>query len=215
MAEKKVSWTNEELETSSLFTGVDLESVREILDGCPVNELHQGDVLIRARERNECLYVLLSGSLRVQLNPNMSPLAVLEPGEVAGELSIIDHQLTSAYVIAGDVSRVLEISEQATWALVEASHAVSKNLMRVLTQRLRYGNSLLLASHFLLGRYAAALPLFEALDAVSPENPIAKYYMGLIYFINDDPTKGKMFLREAIKANPSLQTDAIDEILKN
>lgn len=215
MAEKQMSWNHDELKNSSLFTGVDLESIREILKECPVNELHQGDVLIRARERNEFLYVLLSGSLRVHLNLNMSPMAVLDPGEVVGELSIIDRQLTSAYVIADDGCRVLEISAQVTWALVEASHAVAKNLMRILTQRLRNGNSLLLASHFLLGRYAAALPLFEALDAVSPENPIAKYYMGLIYFINDDPTKGKVFLREAIKLNPSLQTEGIDEILNS
>ena len=128
-------------------------------------------------------------------------------------LSIIDNQLTSAYVISDDVCRVLEINEQATWALVEASHSVAQNLMRILTRRLRDGNSMLLAGHFLLGRYAAARPLFEALDAVSPEDPIAKYYMGLIYFINDDPTKGKMFLREAIELNPALKTDAIKKIL--
>jgi len=114
MAEKQMSWNHGELENSSLFTGVDLESIREILKECPVNELHQGDVLIRARERNEFLYVLLSGSLRVHLNLNMSPMAVLDPGEVVGELSIIDRQLTSAYVIADDVCRVLEISAQVT-----------------------------------------------------------------------------------------------------
>ena len=65
-----------------------------------------------------------------------------------------------------------------------------------------------------MGRYAAALPLFEALDAVSPEDPVAKYYMGLIYFINDEPTKGKLFLREAIQLNPALRSEALDEILK-
>ena len=209
-----VLWTDEELENSTLFAGVDLNAIRKILEECPVKDLHRGDVLIRARERNERLYVLLSGSLLVHLNPAMSPMAVLDPGEVVGELSIIDNQLTSAYVIADDVCHLLEISEQHTWALVEASHAVAQNLMRILTRRLRNGNSLLLASHFLLGRYAAALPLFEALDAVSPEDPVAKYYMGLIYFINDEPTKGKLFLREAIQLNPALRSEALDEILK-
>lgn len=213
MAEEQVYWKDEELASTGLFTGVDLEAVRQILQQCPVKQLNRGDVLIRARERNEFLYVLLSGNLRIHLNPSMSPVAVLDAGEVVGELSIIDNQLTSAYVIADDVCRVLEINEQATWALVEASHSVAKNLMRILTRRLRDGNSMLLAGHFLLGRYAAARPLFEALDAVSPEDPIAKYYMGLIYFINDDPTKGKMFLREAIELNPALKTDAIEEIL--
>ena len=208
-------WKNEELENSTLFTGVDLDPIREILEVCPVRHLHQGDILIRARERNACLFVLLSGRLRIHLNPNLTPMAVLDPGEVVGELSIIDNQLTSAYVIADDDCVVLEISEQTTWDLVEASHGLAQNLMRILTRRLRNGNSLLLASHFLLGRYAAAQPLFEALDAVSPNDPIAKYYMGLIYFINDDPTKGKVFLREAIKLNPRLRTEAIDEILND
>ncbi|MEE8349510.1 MAG: cyclic nucleotide-binding domain-containing protein [Acidobacteriota bacterium] len=215
MVAKQSLGNEEDLGNSPLFVGVDLETIREVLERCSVNDLQRGEFLIRARERNEYLYVLLTGRLRIHLNPNMSPVAVLDPGAVVGELSIIDQQLTSAYVIADDVCRVLVISEPTIWALVEASHAVAQNLMRILTRRLRDGNSLLLASHFLLGRYSAALPLFEALDAVSPEDPVAKYYMGLIYFINDDPTKGRVFLREAIKLNPALQTEAIDEFLND
>lgn len=68
-------------------------------------------------------------------------------------------------------------------------------------------------SYYALDRYSNALPLFEALNALSPDNAPAKYYIGLIYWENGDPTRARIFLNEAIQLDPSLYSEEIGEIL--
>ena len=86
-------------------------------------------MLIRAGEVNEYLYLLLSGLLRVHLEFKMDPVALLEPGEIVGELSVIDGKGTSAHVVADQDCRLLAFSEQNIWSLVKTSHAVAYNFL--------------------------------------------------------------------------------------
>ena len=136
-----------ELENSLLLTGVELESIRGLLEDCPVRELKPGDVLIPAGQPNHFLYLLLSGRLRIHLKQlTLDPITMLEPGEVVGEMSLVDGRLTSAYVVAEDDCRLLVIEEKIFWSLVEDSHAVARNLLFILSRRLRHGNALIEAS---------------------------------------------------------------------
>ena len=125
----------------SLLKGVELESVQEILSDAPLKELKRGEVLIRAGQVNEYLYLLLSGRLRVHLEFKMDPVVLLEAGEIVGELSVIDGQPTSAHVVADEECRLLALSENAMWSLVKASHAVAYNFLSVLAHRMRRGNT--------------------------------------------------------------------------
>ena len=87
--------------STSLLKGVELESIQDLLEYCPIKELKEGDVLISAGVPNDHLYLLLSGSLRIHLKKlTLDPIAILEPGEMAGEMSLIDLQPPSAYVVA-------------------------------------------------------------------------------------------------------------------
>lgn len=131
-----------ELEDTSLFKGVELESVQDLLQDCCVQELKKGSVLINAGQPNHFLYLLLSGRLGIHLQLEMHPLVVLEPGEIAGELSLIDGQPASAYVIADEDCRLLVLAEKTLWNLLMISHATARNLLLILSQRLRYGNSI-------------------------------------------------------------------------
>ncbi|MDA2929306.1 cyclic nucleotide-binding domain-containing protein, partial [Acidobacteria bacterium AH-259-O06] len=135
-----------ELENSLLLRGVELEAVIGLLQDCPVRELKRGEVLIQAGQPNQFLYLLLSGRLRIHLKLKLDPIIVLEPGEVVGELSLIDGQLTSAYVVAHEDCRLLTLHEKTMWSLVEDSHAVARNLLFILSRRLRHGNAAIEAS---------------------------------------------------------------------
>ncbi len=129
-----------ELELVPLLKGVDFDSIQDILNSSPVKELKAGEVLIRAGEVNEYLYLLLAGHLRVHLDFKMDPVALLEPGEIVGDLSVIDGQPSSAHVIADDDCRLLALSEHNMWSLVKTSHAVAYNFLSILAHRLRKGN---------------------------------------------------------------------------
>jgi len=93
------------------------------------------------------LYLLLSGRLRIHLKKlTLNPIAILEPGEVAGEMSVIDRQPASAFVVAHEDCRLLLLDEETIWSVVESYPVVARNLLLILSQRLRQGNVLVDAS---------------------------------------------------------------------
>lgn len=141
MSSKECPVDQRELEFVPLLKGVDFDSVQDILNSSPVQELKVGEVLIRAGEVNQYLYLLLSGRLRVHLDFKMDPVVLLEPGEIVGDLSVIDGQPASAHVVADKDCRLLTLSEQNMWSLVRTSHAVAYNFLTILAQRLRRGNT--------------------------------------------------------------------------
>jgi diguanylate cyclase (GGDEF)-like protein/PAS domain S-box-containing protein len=136
--------TDAELARLDLFRAVDIETIRSRLNGCSVDTLQPGDVLIASDRPNEQLYLLLSGALGVHLkSPAEPPIVVLEAGATVGELSLIDKQPTSACVVAQTECRILVIDEGVTWDLVQSSHTIALNLLNTLSQRLRYDNRLI------------------------------------------------------------------------
>ena len=143
MIDQRESLDPVELENMLLLRGVELESIQGILETCSVQNLEKGDVLIHAGQPNHFLYMLLSGRLRIHLELELNPIVLLEPGEIVGELSLIDGQLTSANVVADEDCRLLVLGEKTLWSLVVSCHAVARNLLFVLAQRLRHGNSLI------------------------------------------------------------------------
>jgi len=130
--------TKRELANSILLKEVGLDPLLELLQGGEVRSLKKGDVLIEARESNRTIYLILSGRLTIQLQPELNPIAVLGPGDVAGELSFIDGQLTTAYAVAGVTTRVLALDEQLMTSLLETSPDVARNLLFVLARRVRH-----------------------------------------------------------------------------
>lgn len=140
----KQALTKEELVRQELFKNVDTEQIMPILQNCPVRQLEKDAILINIGEANHYLYLILSGRFRVHLpNDTSNPVAVLEQGQSIGEISIIDQQPASANVVTDETARVLVIDEQSYWKLVEKSHSIAYNMLAVLAQRLRYGNSVI------------------------------------------------------------------------
>ncbi len=147
MTKKSQPLSTKDLKNSLLLRGIDLEPVLGLLNDCPVRELKEGAVLIHAEKPNRFLYLVLSGRLRIHIeNLDLAPIAILEPGEIVGELSLIDDQVASASVVAQEDCRLLELDEKTMWTLVEDSHAVARNLLFILSRRLRHGNAMIGAS---------------------------------------------------------------------
>ena len=137
--------TRTELASLLLLKDVELDEHTEAkLIACPVRRLVTGECLLASGERPRHLYLLLSGRLSVRLGGTSEvPVAMVDPGDSAGELSLIDGQPASAYVVAETESRVLLLSDQDLWELVERLRGVSRNLLLTLARRLRLGNDLI------------------------------------------------------------------------
>jgi signal transduction histidine kinase len=134
----------EDLAKLALFRSVKVEELPPFLQHCEVRSIPSGAILIAADQPNDRLYLVLSGEVGVHLDsPASPPIVILGAGETVGELSLIDQGPTSAFVVAHEPTRVLVLSEATMWSLVTASHAVSLNLLRTLSTRLRRDNRLI------------------------------------------------------------------------
>ncbi len=144
----------QELSRQEIFNNVDIDQLIPLLSKCPVKSIEKEQIIIHAGESNHHLYLILSGRFRVHLpNDLLTPVIMLEAGQSLGEISIIDHQPASANVIADMPSRILVVDESILWELIQQSHAIAYNLLVVLAQRLRYGNSVINKIKELLSEY--------------------------------------------------------------
>jgi diguanylate cyclase (GGDEF)-like protein len=130
-----------------LFQGVRPEDVQGLLQKCDRRDIRQGELLLSPGVKNENVYIVLSGSLHVRVgSPDAPVLATMQAGACVGEMSIIEDRDPSAYVIAAEATHLLVIHQSVLWDMVNASHEFSKNLLIVLSERVRSHNHYIAAS---------------------------------------------------------------------
>ena len=135
------------LDGLQLFQGVEPSEVQGLLQKCDRRDLGPGELLLSPGSKNEYVFVVLSGSLHVHVgSPDAPIIATMRVGECAGEMSIIEDRDPSAYVVAAEPTHLLVIHQTILWAMVEASHAFCKNLLIVLSERVRSHNQFIAAS---------------------------------------------------------------------
>jgi len=129
-----------------LFHEVPRALVDSVLHRSTCRTLARGEMLLRAGEDNEMLYLVISGAVNVHFATAERPYVRLGPGECVGELSVIDYSRVSADVIASEASVLLAIDRERFWALVDSSAAVARNLLRILAGRVRHDDAVLAES---------------------------------------------------------------------
>ena len=135
------------LEGLELFQGVRPDDVQDLLQKCERRDIDAGDLLLSPGQKNEHVFIVLSGGLNVHVGSPEAPILVtLDVGACAGEMSIIEDRDPSAYVIASEPTHVLVIHKDVLWSMVNASHEFSKNLLVVLSERVRSDNQFIAES---------------------------------------------------------------------
>jgi len=129
------------LDSLELFKHVHPDDVHELLQRCDRKDVAAGEQLLSPGAKNEYVFIVLSGSLNVHVGSIETPsLATMEVGACVGEMSIIEDRDPSAYVIAAEDSHLLLIHKTTLWEMVDASHDFAKNLLVVLSERVRSHN---------------------------------------------------------------------------
>ncbi len=131
----------------ALFRGIDADSMEDLLPQCGRIDVRQGHVLLSPERENHCVYVVLSGRLTVHLGSLDAPkIADLGPGSCAGEMSLIENKDPSAFVVATEDCHLMVISHTLLWRMVDRSHTFCKNLLVVLSERVRSDNEYIASS---------------------------------------------------------------------
>ena len=129
-----------------IFEGVgDSPDIRAALAASRRIPLADGQMLLAAGAENHHLYILASGRMEVRLTRDETHARMhIAPGEVFGEMSIIDGRCTSAYVYSAGESEVLAIHETDFWRYLAPHPSVMRNLIRLMTQRLRQNSEIMI-----------------------------------------------------------------------
>jgi CRP-like cAMP-binding protein len=130
-----------DLAGSQLMAGANSEVLLPLLDICQIQHLPAGEALLSPGQINSSLYLILDGRVRVhQGSGDSATTAVLGSGEMVCDLSVIDNRTVTISAMAETAAHVLVINRAMFWTLVEASHAVARNMLALLNERLRRGN---------------------------------------------------------------------------
>ncbi|MNM58883.1 putative diguanylate cyclase YdaM [compost metagenome] len=144
---KTAQWLEgiQQLHHLGLFKNVASASLEQLLKDFCACELESGEVVLSPFSRNHFLYMVLQGRLEVFLGSlDNHPVSVIQPGECAGEISFVDSNFPSAYVVASEPSLVLRLHRDSLMGLVQKSPEFMQNLLELLCQRVRQGNRIIL-----------------------------------------------------------------------
>ncbi len=137
-----------------LFQGVNPVSIRHWIDLCSVLEYSPGTVILSPDEKNRNMYLLLEGQASIHLDSlENEPIAVAVQGECVGEMSVFDGLNPSAFVKTVTNTVVLVIERETLLTLIDHSHGVSRNLLYLLSSRLRHGNAAVIQSQRMQKEY--------------------------------------------------------------
>lgn len=136
------------LDSLDLFNGVAPDDVHELLQRCDRRDLATGELLLSPGAKNEHVFIVLVGSLNVHVGSIDTPvLATMNVGACVGEMSIIEDRDPSAFVVGAEESHLLLIHQTVLWEMVDASHEFAKNLLVVLSERVRSHNHIIADSY--------------------------------------------------------------------
>ena len=152
------------LAETEIFANAPHEVLTAVASAGQVRELVRGDVLFEAGDEPASLFVVLSGRIAIAIgnrpfDHRESVIALMDEGDLFGEMGMLDKRDRSAGARALEQSAVLEIPYSAVVTQLNASGDLMWNVIRMLSNRLRTMDEALADSVFLdvTGRTAKRL----------------------------------------------------------
>ncbi len=130
---------------SVIFGALSDEDIQAILALAAMTQHPAKHLVFQAGEAGDHLLVVLEGRVKVSLTSpegKEAILSLLEPGEVFGEMSLLDEGPRSATVTTMEVCRFLVIRRQDFLHFLEQQPKVALKLLAALSQRLRATNDM-------------------------------------------------------------------------
>jgi CRP-like cAMP-binding protein len=123
-----------------LFSSCSKRDLAQVASLTVPAELQKGTVMTRQGADGGLAFVIATG--RAEVRKGGRRLALLGPGDVVGELSLLDGQPRSATVTALSDMEVLELDRRDLNKLMRKAPSVVRKLLEALSQRLRDVNAL-------------------------------------------------------------------------
>lgn len=139
---------------SELFAEAPAEVVTSLAAAAEERHLIRGDLLFQEGDQPDALFIVLKGRIAIAmdnhpLDSRESVLALMEPGDLFGELGMLDEGPRSANARALEPSTVLALPYDAVLAVLRDRPQLLWGVTRLLARRLRAMDEALADSVFL------------------------------------------------------------------
>jgi len=94
-----------------------------------------GQTIFSEGEPGDFMFAVISGEVRIEKRSKL--LRTIQPGEVFGEMALIDGKPRSASAIAASDCQVAAVSEKRFMLVVKTNPFFAIEMLRMLSQRLR------------------------------------------------------------------------------
>jgi len=131
------------LETSKLFSPLSPSELSALSRQARERSFAAGEEIFREGDRGDGLYVVRSGRVEISGSVDSGARLVFSevgPGEVFGEMAVVENQPRSAWAVAREDTRVYFIPRDEMLALVARSPALALALLQEISRRLREFN---------------------------------------------------------------------------
>ena len=130
------------LTTLPICAGIPFHLLEPFLLQCEYKRLNLGELLLSPGQANHYIFLLLSGQLAIHIDTLASNQGFfIQPGEMVGEVSIIDGLAPTAYVNALEDSLIMAIHETVLWSNFIQIPGAARNLLRQIAVRMRARNA--------------------------------------------------------------------------
>ncbi len=127
-----------------LFRDLPPEALARLAGAWRPSRVPTGATLMTAEAPGELAYLILTGTAKVfveEASGSEVILAVLGPGDLVGELAVIDREARSASVVTLEPAELLWIARADLAEALRTMPQLSLNLLRLFARRLRLANA--------------------------------------------------------------------------
>jgi CRP-like cAMP-binding protein len=100
-----------------------------------------GASIYRRHEKGDCAYIIRRG--QIEINEQGRAVEIMQPGEIFGEMALIDHEPRTASAVALGEVELIPIDRSLFQALIRDDADFSLTILHLLARRLRAAMNLL------------------------------------------------------------------------
>ena len=130
------------LEDSPLFQSLSMQQLASISKDVQTRRFGQGEIIFREGDPGQMLYLVRSGQVRIFVNgldgTETSVILFGRPGDMFGELAVIDGLPRSATAVALDETVLYTVSRESFRYHIQRIPQLALNFFKERTHRVRY-----------------------------------------------------------------------------
>jgi CRP/FNR family transcriptional regulator, cyclic AMP receptor protein len=153
------------LRNIALFRDLEDAQLQAMIERLKIRSFPAGANVITFETPGEVVYIIQSGTVKIKVDQADGKeviIAMLGPGEIVGELAVLDSDIRSADVITQEECVLLWMDRASFLDMLDRVPAVTRNLLKILSRRLRFSSEQIQALGALdvLGKVARQLLVF-------------------------------------------------------